>query len=53
MKMCDLVIAILIGVILVFGITYQYGDNVKLEVKNCVRTAVTDQQLAECVRDIK
>jgi hypothetical protein len=53
MKLCDLVIALLIAVILVAGILYQHGDNTKLEVKNCVRTAVTDQQLAECIKDIK
>jgi hypothetical protein len=53
MKMCDLVIVLLIAVIFVAGILYQYGDNPDLEIKNCVQTAVTDQQLAECARKIK
>jgi hypothetical protein len=53
MKLCDIVIAILIAIIFVIGILYQYGDNLDLEVKNCVKTAVTDQQLAECVRNLK
>jgi hypothetical protein len=53
MKSSDLVIAILIAVIFVIGILYQYGDNTGLDVKNCVKTTVTDQQLAECIRTIK
>ncbi len=53
MKMCDIVIAILIAIIFIAGILYQYGDNLDLEIKNCVKIAVTDQELAECVRKIK
>lgn len=53
MKMCDIVIAMLIAIMFVVGILYQYGDNLDLEIKNCVKIAVTDQELAECARKIK
>ena len=52
MKLCDLVIAILLGFIIVLAIMYQL-DTPNLERKNCVQTSMTDQQLAECIKDIK
>ncbi len=53
MKLCDIVIALLIAIIFVVGILYQYGDNLDLEVKNCVKTSMTDEQLAVCIRNIR
>lgn len=53
MKLCDIVIALLLAVIIVLAITYQLGDNADLARKNCVKISLTDQQLAECVRNIK
>lgn len=53
MKLCDIVIALFVAILFVIGILYQYSDNFELEVRNCTRTAVTDQQLADCVRKLK
>jgi len=53
MKLCDIVIALFIAILFVIGILYQYSDNFEFEVKNCTRTAVTDQQLADCIRKLK
>lgn len=53
MKLCDFVIAIFVAILFVIGILYQYNDSFELEVKKCTKTAVTDQQLADCVRKLK
>lgn len=53
MRLCDIVIAILLGIVIVLAILYQFGSNDDLVVKNCIKTSVNDQQLAECVRNVK
>jgi len=53
MKMHDLVIVLFVAIFFVIGILYQYSDNFELEVKKCTKIAVTDQQLADCVRKLK
>lgn len=53
MKLCDLVIALLLAVIIVMAIIYQLGGHEDLARKDCVKTSYTDQQLADCVRNIK
>lgn len=53
MKLCDIVIALSVALLFVIGILYQYHDNFELEARNCTKTAVTDQQLAECIRKLQ
>lgn len=53
MKLCDIVIAVLLGIIVVMAIIYQFDNTQTMAMKNCVRTTLTEQQLAECLRNVK
>jgi hypothetical protein len=53
MKLCDLVIAVLLAIIVVLAVIYQFGDHADLARKNCVKTTANDEQLAVCIRNIR
>ncbi len=53
MKLCDIVIAVLLAIIIVLAIMYQFDNNTDLARKDCVRTSTNDEQLAVCIRNIR